>query len=52
MKNKLGIALLAAAAFVIFQAAYVAAKPGDTAATSITLSVDATESRASFFTRA
>ncbi|MDX6290756.1 MAG: hypothetical protein QOH42_2555 [Blastocatellia bacterium] len=49
MRNRFGIALLAAAAFVIFQAAFVAAKPGSPAATSITLSVDATEAPRKLF---
>ena len=49
MKNRFGIVLLAAAAFIIFQAAFVNAKPGSPSATAITLSVDATEAPRKLF---
>lgn len=51
MKNRFGIVLLAAAAFIIFQAAFVNAKPnaGSPPAPAITLSVDATEAPRKLF---
>jgi predicted metalloprotease with PDZ domain len=49
MKNRFGIVLLAGVAFIIFQTALVAAKPGNPPATAITLSVDATEAPRKLF---
>ncbi len=49
MKTKLGIVLLAAAAFIAFQAELVRARPGSPPATIITLSVDATEAPRKLF---
>jgi predicted metalloprotease with PDZ domain len=49
MKTKLGIVLLAAAAFIVFQAEFVNARPGGPPATAIILSVDATEAPRKLF---
>jgi predicted metalloprotease with PDZ domain len=49
MKNRLGSVLLAAAAFIIFQAAFVSAKPSSPSTPAITLSVDATEAPRKLF---